>query len=126
MASEDPLNIGDVLDGENLDPAPGESKMDPEDMANLMAKLQELRKKLADGNINPEDALKMLHNGKRRDLHTPTSYEYLLFIAVVVFLLLVFGKLAFKFIASSSIPRHHDRYTKFVCVRKGKLLCKYV
>lgn len=77
---------GDV----NADPDIDLPKMDAAEMAKFMQKLQELRKKLSDGNISPEAALKALSN--KRSTYDPTSWEYGLFFVVVTFLVLVFGK----------------------------------
>lgn len=63
--------------------------MDPAEMARMMEKIMELRKKLSDGRVSPDEALKFLHENERPG---PTSWEYGLFLIVITFIVLVFGK----------------------------------
>lgn len=82
--SEDQLSENDKLfDGPD-------SQFDSDKMSEMMQKLQELRKKISEGSLDPNDALKMLRG--KRNTYVPTSNEIILFWALVAIVVLVFGK----------------------------------
>lgn len=69
-----------------------DGKFDPSKMQEMMAKIKELRDKLSDGTIDPEEALRQMRGDKRKAGYEPTSYEYILFLVVIALVVLVFGK----------------------------------
>lgn len=69
-----------------------DGQFDPSKMQDMLAKIKELREKLNDGSIDPDDALRTLRGEKRKPFYVPTSYEYILFLVVIALVVLVFGK----------------------------------
>lgn len=66
------------------------SKLDSTKMNEMLQKLQELRQRMSDGTLDPNDALKMLRN--KRNTYVPTRNEIILFWVLIAIVVLVFGK----------------------------------